>query len=131
MSNGGSSFPAAWPVNCPPNDATDARGTVYRTVRTNPPTADDFRSFREEGKHVRDPQKQCQACGISVLRTREDAVHHRDAFQWRGEFIAEGMLAPAHGKIKPTPAKKFPSHISWWCYDGVARHEIFVVIVGL
>ena len=41
-----------------------------------PPTNDDFLSYREMGKKV-SRKKECDACGLSVFRSKEEAVHHR------------------------------------------------------
>src|SRR5947209_8591582 len=105
----GNSFPDEWPPHCPPDDAVDASITVYRTVKADPPTEEDFLSYRELGKKVA-KHLECDACGISVMRTKADAVHHRNLFQWSG-VIAEGVLQHEHGKIKDTPSNKFPSHL--------------------
>ena len=131
MSNGGRSFPAGWPPNCPPNDATDADIEVYRTVSADPPTAADFLSYHEEGKLIRDLRKVCQAHGVSVHGSEEGAIHHRKVFGWASQFFAKGRLTPAHGKTKPTPSKSSPSHITWWPYDGVDRCQPFAVVQGV
>jgi hypothetical protein len=124
----GLAFPADWPQPCPPEDAVPANQVVYRAVGSDPPTAEDFLSYREEGKSVRNPQMACLACGISVLPRREDAEHHLKLFPARGPYIAEGVLTPDHGKTKRTPSLQQPAHITWWCYEGVNRSEAFHVV---
>ncbi len=130
MSNGGLSFPAGWPPNCPPNDATDADVVVYRAVEANPPTASDFLSYQEKGKQI-SPRKVCQAHGLSVHGSKEDAIHYRELFSWAPRLIAKGKLMPVHGKTKPTPSGNFPSHVTWWPYDGVNRCQPFAVVQGV
>jgi hypothetical protein len=127
MSNGGFSFPAGWPPNCPPDDAVDADIEVYRTVSADPPAATDFLSYHEEGKLVKNRQKICQAHGVSVYGSVEDAIHHRKVFGWASQRIAKGKLTPDQGRTKPTPGS-LPSHITWWPYDGVNRCQPFVVV---
>lgn len=128
MSSGSSSFPSDWPANCPPADSVGASITVYRTVRTNPPTENDFLSYREQGKKV-SKQKECQACGLSVWPTREDAAHQREVFNWENPHIAEATLTPAYGKVKSTPSRSFPEHLTWWsCQSPADRLQIFSIM---
>jgi hypothetical protein len=128
-SDGNSSFPEGWPANCPPQDAVDANITVYRTVKTTPPTEVDFLSYHELGKKVPEGKK-CQACGISVWPTKEAAAHQRQVFEWQNPHIAEAKLAPEHGKVKDTPSRRFPEHVTWWCYAAVTRSQLFTVVQG-
>ena len=125
--SGGLTFPHDWPEPCPPADANAADTVIYRRVLNNPPLPADFLSYRELGKRV-SPGKACQACGLSVFVTREDAVHNRELFPSAGQFIAAGRLLPCHGKTMHTPSGTQPAHYTWWCYDGVARSTLFKVI---
>jgi hypothetical protein len=127
--NRGSLFPEGWPANCPPQDAVDANMTVYRTVKTNPPTAADFFSYHELGKNVAE-DKECQACGLSAWPTKEAAAHQREVFAWQNPYIAEARLVPDHGKIKATPSRRFPEHLTWWSYATVDRSQVFNVVPG-
>lgn len=129
MSNGNEPIIATWPQNgwpqdCPPEDANGMNVTVYRAVKKDPPTPDDFQTYRELGKIV-NRTRQCDACGLSVHMSEKDAVHYRSVFPSQGEFIAEGFLNATHGKLKATPSGRSPSHMTWWSYEGVIRHIIF------
>lgn len=42
------------PENCPPAHAIAASGEVFRVVRNNPPMAEDFLTWAEEGKFDED-----------------------------------------------------------------------------
>jgi len=128
--SGTRTFPKNWPTKCPPADAKDADVVVYRTVRTDPPTNEDFLSWHEEGKEPKYPGKECQACSVSVHRTQESAIHHREVCEYDGACIAVGVLNPSHGKTKDTPTRKFPLHVSWWPYEGIDRGAIFKVMPG-
>jgi hypothetical protein len=123
-------FPSDFPGGCPPNDAGDAKGIVYRQVRSDPPTDSDFLSIYEEGRRKISQTKLCQARGVSVLQTEEDAVKQCRMFRMRGEFIATGTLTPAHGRLKPTHGQ-LPSHATWWCYEGIDRKEPFTDVRGV
>ena len=116
------SFPADWPEGCPPDDAEDANGEVFRIVKSDPPTAADFQSYHEMGMARGYP---CRRCGLSVFRSRSDAEHASRAFRNLGKVITEGMLLPEHGKTKQTGR---PSHTTWWPYEGVHRVSLFVVV---
>jgi hypothetical protein len=84
----------------------------------------------EEGKTRPKKKPKCDEYGISVMRSQEDALHHRAVFGWAEQFIAVGRLNPTHGKTKDSPSKHFPSHVDWWCREGVERCKIFDVIQG-
>ena len=129
MSSGGA-FPSDWPPCCPPNDAEESDGAVYRITKNNPPTDSDFQSLQEMGRSIRSPtpEKHCQALGLSVYRSRYDPRHHLRLFRRGGDFIAEGMLTPDCGKTMPTPAGDRPSHATWWCLVGVDRRRGFRII---
>lgn len=71
----------------------------------------------------------CLRCGLSMFPTVEGAMHARELFPGLlGKFIACGTLAPEQGKLKPTPTHKFPSHLTWWAYVGVARAVPFSIV---
>jgi hypothetical protein len=124
-----SRFPKDCPSDCPPDAAQDATSIVYRTVKANPPTAEDFLSYLEEGKRV-SKAKRCGACGLSVMLSLEDARHHRDVLPWLSKFVSRGTLCREHGKTMPTPSDTYPTHAEWWPYEGVERHTLFTVVDG-
>lgn len=129
--SGPASFPTNYPPSCPPLDAADADIIVYRTVANDPPQQSDLLSWVEEGKTKPKKKPKCDEHSVSVLRSRDDAIHHRELFGWAGQFIAEGKLIRDHGKTKDSPAKNFPSHVDWWPYEGVERFKAFEVVKGL
>jgi len=76
------SFPAHFPNGCPPDTVEDAHGEVFRFVRRNdPPVAANFVS-NVAGSKWYDPAKECQACGLSVLRTEQDVREARRVSPW-------------------------------------------------
>ncbi len=65
-------WPGYFPENCPPDDASEASGIVYRFVSHNPPDERDFRSqyiLKQRDEHDEHP---CAAYSISVLRNIDD-----------------------------------------------------------
>ncbi len=115
-------FPEDWPEGCPPADATDASGEVFRMARMNPPTDDDFKSFTELGIERGDPIL-CRGVSVFVLQT--DAEHAARKFRNMGKILTRGVLLAEHGKSKQTGK---PSHTTWWPYIEVNRLSLFAVI---
>lgn len=115
-------FPDDWPAGCPPSDAVDAHGEVFRVARTNPPTAEDFKSYHELGIARGDP---ILRCGVSVFLLASDAEHASRKFRNMGRVIAKATLRPEHGKTKQTGR---PTHTTWWPYVEVDRLSLFTVV---
>lgn len=118
-------FPSSWPADCPPQDAVDAAGDVFRIVDNDPPITDDLASHWETGKLPKAPP--CLRCGLSVFREVRDAVHQRMLIPKLGRWIAKGTLRVEHGKTKLTTGRQ-PTHTTWWAYDGVNRATLFTVV---
>ena len=102
------------PENCPPNEAEEITSPrlVYRLVRNNPPTDDDFRSQRAErpDRIFRDVTE-CQARGLSVFTTRNVAERLSASGRLQGLSVCHVTLAPGAGRIQPTGRR---SHHTWW-----------------
>lgn len=62
----GPRFPDWFVPDCPPGDADEATGTIYRFVSSNPGGPRDFQSYHETGERLNAPP--CQRCGLSVFR---------------------------------------------------------------
>jgi hypothetical protein len=118
-------FPNTWPGDCPPQEALDAEGDVFRIVNNDPPIADDLASHFETGKLPKAPA--CLRCGLSVFREVRDAVHQQLLIPKLGQWIAKATLKAEHGKTKLTNGKQ-PTHTTWWTYDGVNRAILFAVV---
>lgn len=115
-------FPDDWPAGCPPDDAEDASGDVFRVVKANPPTPEDLKSYHELGISRGDP---ILRCGISVFRLLSDAEHASRKFRNLGKVLAKAALQPQHGKTKQTGR---PTHTTWWPYVEVDRVALFAVV---
>lgn len=118
-------FPKNWPNDCPPLDAIDAAGNVFRIAKHNPPTDIDFATHMETGKLKSAPE--CLRCGLSVFREFRDAMHQRRLMPKLGQWIARATLAAEHGKTKLTSGQQ-PTHTTWWAYEGVDRVDLFSVV---
>jgi hypothetical protein len=120
-------FPNDWPADCPPHDAVDAEGIVFRLVKNDPPQDKDVESHFESGRLPNAPP--CLRCGLSVFRERTDADHQRRLLPNLGRWVAQATLQADHGRTKPTPTK-IPTHTTWWPYEGVRRASLFIVVNG-
>ena len=121
-------WPDFFPNDCPPSKAGPAGGTVFRLVRNNPPTRDDFvplvleQPEREFGKRL------CQACGVSVYTDIEDVRRLQARVPGhRSKSIAKGELSPDMGLMMPTPTRKESTHTTWWLFEGVDPSPAFEV----
>jgi len=123
------SFPAHFPNGCPPDTVEDAQGEVFRFVRRNdPPVAANFVS-NVAGSKWYDPAKECQACGLSVLRTEQDVREARRVSPWaKKQKVAKARLSPDWGKLAPTESTLIPNHHTWWVSEGKQPERIFVVV---
>ena len=94
-----SAFPDDLPANCPLPGAQPCDCVVFRACAAAPPQESDF---------------------LTVFPTKEACEHMLEVFPANGTFAATGMLEHVHGQIVDTPGR-FPSHRTWWPYDGVNR----------
>lgn len=121
-------WPNDFPEGCPPGDAQLADGTVYRVVMNNPPTYEDFFSYKVINPHMDYGARDCQARGLSVYRVAADANQTRRRVPaLRSGMVAEGNLDAEMGVIKDAPMNG-NSHITWWVPEEVQPQSMFVVV---
>ena len=90
-------------------------GTVYRFINGRTPSEKDFVShFEREPNKVWSP-KECQARGLSVVKTLEDCSAMREGVPaLMKKRIAVGTLNSTDGLVAPTPSKSCEGHCTWW-----------------
>ena len=101
------------PDGCPPDEAeklSDVR-VVFRLVRTDPPTEEDFRSERAELPNNRFGASECMARGLSVFSNQNAARRLLRARRHRGKLICQITLDQSAGYILKTFGR---SHFTWW-----------------
>lgn len=107
-------FYESLPNDCPPLEASQVNEptVVYRLVRDNPPTEEDFRSQRslQPGKQFRNVTE-CQACGLSVHRLKSDSALAAKLPSLRGRQPCRVALDTGAGFLQQTGK---PSHHTWW-----------------
>ena len=113
--------PAWFPPNCPPADARDALGQVFRIVNGAALTEADFATHQEANTALSAPP--CGRAGISVFDSFEKAAFRQRMTPRLGSAIAQGVLKPDAGKTLLTNPKS--GHIEWWPYKDIVRVSYF------
>ena len=122
-------FPDWFPPNCPPAEAADANGIVFRFVANDPVHADDFRSHHELKLALQ--SNPCRRCSLSVYKSLEIARDRLRALRTRNpkraeKHLARGELTPADGKL--SQAGRDSDHYEWWAFNSVERHRSFQIV---
>jgi hypothetical protein len=109
------SYRDSLPASCPPDAAEEiaAPWVVYRLVRTDPPTPNDFLSKRQENPSKVVPGvTECQMCGLSVFVDKQDVVAKALKLpHLKNRKICQVMLTAGAGRIQQTFQA---SHHTWW-----------------
>lgn len=126
--SGEQTYPDSWQsCDCPPKDSIYPDGRYFRAVPNNPATKDDFLNSIEADKFHN--ASHCDRLAVSMLGTWNGAAHHLRLFSFKSDwFIATVQLDKTHGKVKRTPNKKQPTHVDWWPYPSVDRHNTVINI---
>jgi hypothetical protein len=105
-----SDFPEYYPEQCPPCDAKDVEGIIFRFTARNTPHQRDFISFYE--LKIRDD---CQSMGLSVFLSLEDCDEMKKKVpSMRKKKIASANLNNNYGKFANTPSTNSKRHMTWW-----------------
>lgn len=98
--------------------------TVYRLVRSNPPTASDFIPTAHVPQRKISQEDLCCAHGVSVFQERADAEQRKRLFKnLRSCDVSVGTISPSDGLVKQTFK---PSHFTWWI-ECLQPHSLFQV----
>lgn len=100
---------------------------MFRLVRTDPPTENDFRSQRAEKgpEHVFRGVDECQALGVSVYSSRGAVDKIRKYRSQRGRMVCRVQLDRGAGRIQQTG--EHTHHHTWWPlagFDLLAASEV-------
>lgn len=117
------------PEGCPPDAAEEivSQRHVFRLVRGNPATLDDFRSQRAEKPGAIFSVSECQARGLSVFADRRDSERALKLPNLRGRQVCRLRLEVGAGRVQQTGR---PSHHTWWplaAFDILAHVEVELV----
>lgn len=121
-------FPAYFPENCPPEEATDEECVLFRLCKSLTLTEQDFISF-----YLINPQKHkynINAYGLSVFKSAADCERAKSKspnLRKKYKYISSGLNNNHRGKVLHTPNGTNPDHYTWWLYDGVKPHTFFEI----
>ena len=108
-------WPAYYPSDCPPNIAQPPNHTVYRFVRSNPPSSIDFCSNKERFPRKDYGEDDCIACGLSVFTdVNEVKIAQQHIPGMKSKLIAKINLMNDDGLILPSHSSYCDSHHTWW-----------------
>jgi hypothetical protein len=134
----GMRYPIIFPTNCPPDDAKDAEGIVYRVVRKSPPkklSHKDYISYRESqpNRIWDDGGCECCRCAVSVITEYEEIPILLDLLFGfipgkRTSSVTRGCLNPNLGVMRHSPRDGMDSHHDWWVPEGVDPSSVFEYI---
>jgi uncharacterized surface anchored protein len=103
------------PDQCPPAEAVDATGEVFRAVPDESLQPDHFVSWIKAKKKSAKP-KDCRHWGLSVWTSLEAVQHARKVNSHMcDQYIAKGALKAGDGRLAPTPTANQPMHHTLWC----------------
>ena len=107
----------ALPAGCPPDEAEEIAATtdIYRLVRNNPPSADDFLSQQSLNPSRSFGSAGCMARGLSVRRTKSACELMLKLPRFTGASVCLVRLMPGHGRIQQTGKAQ---HYTWWPHRG-------------
>jgi hypothetical protein len=127
-------WPSFFPPKCPPSEARDAFGEVFRLVYTQPPSVRDFESYAQ--MRPKEYMGNCEASGLSVFTAKADALRMVRRVQAlakqgkpvpAGDLVASANLSAEAGKLMHTP-RDGNSHHTWWAPDGFDHAAAFKVV---
>ena len=95
---------------------------MFRLVRNNPPTEDDFRSLRAERPLALFSVSECLARGVSVYERQADCEKTRKLPRFRNNHVCRVQLNSGAGHIQQTFK---PSHHTWWPFAAynIVKHS--------
>lgn len=101
------SYSPDWPARCPPSNAEDASGMMYRVCKEPPPSQRDFQGHQELGK--RSSSDPCMRYGLSVFRDLAEARHLKVLFPQLGSMVFRGELTPEQANThQPNRGHRIP-----------------------
>ena len=121
---GSFTWPAHFPVDCPPAEASIVNRDFYRVVKTDPPQPTDFRSIYESDlvrarKFVEEGHlSKCETTGLSVYTDISDALGCARKYPRLGKNIALLSLTPDSGMEIHSQSRDYESHHTWWKPEG-------------
>lgn len=109
------SWPNHYPEACPPIEAEEVSGKVYRFTNRNNPKHKDFQSHYEQWQGRDWGSKACDARGLSVFSCLEDCDAAAAAVPaLRKKKICVAKLPTSSGVLAETPSRNTNNHKTLW-----------------
>ena len=127
-------WPEHYPKACPPADSVDAKGSIFRIIKSGRPLAKNFEShwikMPHKHKEWQNKGEACQSCGLSVLTSIDDAKMVMDTIRHLGDKVYIAKLDGKSGKIKHTPCDLHERHYTWWVPITVEKPWLLFKVVA-
>lgn len=108
-------WPNHFPEGCPPAEASDPDGELFRFTNRRSPNDRDFLSHYEKWPNRDWEDKACQARGLSVFRTMTDCLAMEAAVPaMKKKHIAVASLSVGEGVVAKTPSENSDQHHTLW-----------------
>lgn len=128
-------WPDDLPADCPPAEAEEVERVVYRFVKAEPLTVDDFaRPIDKPRKTPPAADEMCEMCALSVFADTADLPVARQFIPgFKKKRVAEGTVTADDGVMQCTPttvagSPMMSSHHDWWVPEGVDPLPKFTVV---
>lgn len=108
-------WPTHFPSQCPPEEALEVSGRIFRLISKDGPKEFDFKSHYEREPAGGRTGSECISRGLSVLRSYQDCEVLKKAVPaLRKKLVAEAQLESGVGLIGETPSYSCAGHCTWW-----------------
>ena len=120
------------PPNCPPPDAVQYVGSIFRALEFPMHDPRNCQSHRERGKAC-DGQKsaecECECWCLSVWPTTNAVIQGRKAVPYLRRFpVGEVLVTSGDGVLRASPTNNQPLHHSFWKLIESDMHLRFNII---
>ena len=129
-------WPADFPDDCPPEEATPADGIYYYIVKNDPPQPSDFVSLYHRNRRLAERRirngiaTQCRTMGLSIFAVQNDAIEQAQLTPQIGNKVAMLVLSQNAGSLLYTP-RKGDSHHTWWETEDCDPTKLAIVVLNI
>ncbi len=124
-------WPSFFPPNCPCPDSHTVDCEVYRFIKGEEPTPEDFKSHRERFPTKKYSQPECVVCGLSIYLEVGDVKRVQDRIPaFKNKHLVKGNICDSHGVVKNTVLTcSESSHHTWWVPLEASPWTLFHVVL--
>jgi len=122
------------PDSCPPAEAKQHDGEIYRFVFTEDKSKweIEFTPYFIKCRDKVEPGKECQACGLSSYLQLDIAEEVKEKIPYfrKKAIIVKGIIKSTDGLILNTPSNTSDKHYTWWVSRQSSTLQLFSVLSG-